>query len=118
MWPRNSIYRDLPKGNESPLATAQIFITASLLAAKTEAHPLVIDERIAAYLDGASVEAQWVKDPPADEEAWIPPWVGSGSPGEENGSPLQHSCLGNSTSEEPSRLQTTIAQKSWPWLSN
>ena len=37
--------------------------------------------------------AQPVKDPPAEEVGSIP---GSGrSPGEENGNPLQHSCLGN-----------------------
>ena len=39
--------------------------------------------------------------------------LGSGrSPGVENGSPLQHSCLENSMAEEPSRLT-----KSWTWLS-
>ena len=42
----------------------------------------------------ASLGAQMVKNPPAMQETWIP---GSGrSPGEGNGYPLQHFCLGKS----------------------
>ena len=44
---------------------------------------------------------------------------GSGrSPGEGNGNPLQYSCLENSTTDEPGRLQSMGSQKSWTLLSN
>ena len=57
-----------------------------------------------------------VKNPPANtadsrDAGWIP---GLGrSPGEENGNPLQYSCLGKiSWTEEPGRLQSMGLQKS------
>ena len=48
--------------------------------------------------DGAFPMAQWVKNPPAIQEATgdmslIPGW--GRSPGEENGNPLQYSCWDN-----------------------
>ena len=44
---------------------------------------------------------------------------GSGrSSGEENGNPLQYSCLGNPCTEEPGRLQSMGPQKNQTQLSN
>jgi len=39
------------------------------------------------------------------------PWLGR-SPGEENGNPLQYTCLGNLMSEEPGGLQSMGVTKS------
>ena len=53
-----------------------------------------------------------VKNPPANagDVGLIP---GSGrSLGEENGNPLQYSCLGNPMKREPGRLQSIGLQKS------
>ena len=36
-----------------------------------------------------------VKDPPAKQETWVQSLGQEDSPGEENGNPLQYSCLGN-----------------------
>ena len=47
------------------------------------------------HLTWASPTAQQVNNPPAMQEMRFDPWVGK-IPGEENGNPLQHSCLGNS----------------------
>jgi len=43
------------------------------------------------------------------------PWLGR-SPGEENGNPLQYTCLGNLMSEEPGGLQSMGVTKSQIWL--
>ena len=43
------------------------------------------------------------------------PWLGR-SPGEENGNPLQYTCLGNLMSEEPGGLQSMGVTKSQTWL--
>ena len=59
-----------------------------------------------------------VKNPPAKEEmCGFDLWAG-GSPGEENGNPLQYSCLEISLTEEPGRLQSMRLQKSWTWKKN
>ena len=54
-----------------------------------------------------------VKNPPANTEdtrdAASIPGLGR-SPGEGNGYPLQHSCLGNPMTEEPGGLQSTVLQ--------
>ena len=52
-------------------------------------------ELMTSHLTWASPTAQQVNNPPAMQEMRFDPWVGK-IPGEENGNPLQHSCLGNS----------------------
>ena len=42
--------------------------------------------------------------------AGLIPWLGR-SPGEENGNPLQYSCLGNPWTEGPSELQSMELQR-------
>ena len=60
---------------------------------------------------GASLMAQMVKNQPA-KAGDLDSIPGSGRlPGEGNGNPLQYSCLGNSRTEEPGRLQPTGSQK-------
>ena len=52
-----------------------------------------------------------VKHLPANaEDTGLIPGLGR-SPGEGNGYPLQYSCLENSTTEEPSGLQSTESQR-------
>ena len=52
-----------------------------------------------------------VKNPPANtgDSGSIPEW--GRSPREENGNPLQYSCLGNPMTEEPGRLQSKRSQR-------
>ena len=53
---------------------------------------------------GSSVVAQTVKNPPAMQETQVR-FFGRRSPGEEQGNPLQYSCLEIPRTEEPGRLQ-------------
>ena len=54
-----------------------------------------------------------VKNPPASagDMGLIP--VSGRTPGEGNDNPLQYSCLGNLTAEEPDDLQSIGSQKRW-----
>ena len=47
------------------------------------------------FLNGASLVAQLIKNPPAMQETWVRSLGGEDSPGEENDYPLQYSCLEN-----------------------
>ena len=51
-----------------------------------------------------------VKNLPAMQEAGFKPWVGRFL-AEGNGNPLQYSCLKNSWTEEPGRLQSMGSQR-------
>ena len=57
---------------------------------------------------------EWVaKNPPANaRDTGLIPESGR-SPGEENGNPVQHSCLEIPWMEEPDGLQSMGSQKSW-----
>ena len=48
------------------------------------------------FLNGASLVAQLIKNPPAMQETWVRSLGGEDSPGEENDYPLQYSYLENS----------------------
>ena len=59
-----------------------------------------------------------VNNPPASAgDMGLIPVLGR-TPGEGNDNPLQYSCLGNLTAEEPDDLQSIGSQKSWIWLSD
>ena len=53
-----------------------------------------------------------LKNPPGNAEDWSSIPGSESSPGEWNGYPLQHSCLGNSWTEEPGGLQSVGVTKS------
>ena len=60
----------------------------------------------------ASLIAWAVKNLSAMQETWV--WsLDARSPGEENGYPLQYSCLGNPIDREAWGLQSMRSQKSW-----
>ena len=48
------------------------------------------------FLNGASLVAQLIKNPPAMQETWVRSLGGEDSPGEGKGYPLQYSGLRNS----------------------
>ena len=60
-----------------------------------------------------------IKTLPANAGDVFDPWRWRGrSLGEENGNPLQYSCMGNPMDREPGGLQSIGLQKSWTQLSN
>ena len=65
----------------------------------------------------ACLVAQIVKNLPAMQETWVRSLGQEDPPGEENGYPLQYSCLENPWAEEPGRLQS-MALQSWTQLSD
>ena len=74
--------------------------TVSSLTGKKSHHPDT----------GASLEAEWWRNPPANAgDLGLISWSGR-APGEGSGDPLQDSCLGNPTGMELCRLQSTGSQ--------
>ena len=63
----------------------------------------------------ASQVAQIIKNPPANA---VDPWVGKTPPGEENGYPLQYSCLDNSIDRRAWQATVYRVRKSQTRLSN
>ena len=52
-----------------------------------------------------------VKNLPAMPETWVQSWGQEDSPGEENGNPLQYSCLAIPWKEGPGGLQSMGSQR-------
>ena len=65
----------------------------------------------------ASLMAQTVKNLPVVQETWVQSWVGK-IPGEDNGYPLQYSCLENSMDRGDWQATLYGVTKSWTRLSD